>query len=98
MSRVEKGVKVELERESVHKVDTIREDEIPALDLPNASAEGDKSPGDGTEGETNEEKTEGDKTEDGEKLKEECNKEKKIWMEYADFCKCFRSVLLFLFL
>ena len=92
MSRVEKGVKVELERDSSHKVETIREDELPVLDLPGTAAEGDKSPGDGTEGETTDDKTEGDKTEDGDKVKEECNKGKKIWMEYADFCKCFRSV------
>ena len=91
MSRVEKAMKVELERESSHKVETIHEDEIPVLDLPNNATEGDKNPGDGTDGEGNEERTEGEKTEDGDKAKEETNKEKKIWMEYADFCKCFRS-------
>ena len=91
MSRVEKSAKVELERDSSHKVDTIREDEIPVLDLPSTTGDGDKTPGDGTDGEMNDEKTEGDKTEDGDKGKEENNKGKKIWMEYADFCKCFRS-------
>lgn len=90
MSRMEKGVKVELERESSHKVDTIREDEIPVLDLPTDATDGDKSPGDGADGEVNEDKTEGEKTEDGDKVKEECKREKKIWMEYGDFCKCFR--------
>ena len=90
MSRIEKSAKVDLERDSSHKVDTIREDEIPVLDLPSATGEEDKTPGDGTDGEMNEEKTEGDKTEDGDKAKEENNKERKIWMEYADFCKCFR--------
>ena len=92
ISRVEKGVKVELERDSSHKVETIREDELPVLDLPGSLADGDKTPGDGTEGETINDKTEGDKTEDGEKVKENNNKDKKIWMDYADFCKCFRSV------
>lgn len=90
MSRMEKGVKVELDRESSHKVDTIREDDIPVLDLPTDATDGDKSPGDGADGEVNEDKTEGEKTEDGDKVKEECKKEKKIWMEYGDFCKCFR--------
>ena len=88
---MEKAMKVELERESSHKFETIRADEIPVLDLPSTAADGDKNPGDGTDGEGNEEKTEGEKTEDGDKAKEETNKEKKIWMEYADFCKCFRS-------
>jgi len=91
MSRVEKAQKVELERESSHKVEIIHEDDIPVLDVPSAAAEGDKTLGDGTEGEVNDEKPEGDKTEEGDKVKEDLkNKEKKLWMEYADFCKCFR--------
>ncbi|XP_078372473.1 androglobin-like isoform X6 [Oculina patagonica] len=96
MSRVDKGVKVEIERESLHKVDIIREDECPVLDLPTCAVnEGDKTPGEATDGETTEEKTEGDKTEEGDKAKEDSNKEKKIWMEYADFCKCFRHLYIF---
>lgn len=92
MSRVDKGVKIEVERESWHKVDPIREDECPVLDLPTCAInEGDKTPGEGMDGEATNEKTEGDKTEDGDKIKEDSNKEKKIWVEYADFCKCFRS-------
>lgn len=90
MSRVEKGVKIELERDSSHKVEAIRVDELPVLDLPGSVAEGDKVPADGTDGETTDDKTEGDKTEDGDKVKENNSKDKKIWMEYADFCKCFR--------
>lgn len=92
MSRVEKGVKIELERDSSHKVEAIRVDELPVLDLPGSVAEGDKVPADGTDGETTDDKTEGDKTEDGDKVKENNSKDKKIWMEYADFCKCFRYV------
>lgn len=91
MSRVDKGVKIEAVRESLHKVDPIREDECPVVDLATCAInEGDKTPGEGTDGEMNDEKTEGDKTEDGDKTKEDSNKDKKIWMEYADFCKCFR--------
>lgn len=95
MSRVEKGVKIELERDSSHKVEAIRVDELPVLDLPGSVAEGDKVPADGTDGETTDDKTEGDKTEDGDKVKENINKDKKIWMEYADFCKCFRHLYIF---
>ena len=92
MSRVDKGVRIEAERESLHRVELIREDECPVVDLPTCAVnEGDKTPGEGTDGEMNDEKTEGDKTEDGAKNKEDSNKDKKIWMEYADFCKCFRS-------
>ena len=92
MSRVDKGVKVEIERESSHKVDTIREDEYPVLDLPtSAVSDGDKSPGEATDGETTEDKAEGDRAEEGEKAKEDSNKERKIWMEYTDFCISFRS-------
>lgn len=90
MSRVEKSTKVELEKDSSLKVETIRENEIPALDLPSALADEDKTPGGGTDGEMNDEKTEGDKAEECDKVKDDNNKEKKIWMEYADFCKCFR--------
>ena len=92
MSRVDKGVKVEIEKESLHKVETIREDECHVPDLPTCAInEGDKIPGEVIDGETTEEKTEGDKIEEGDKAKEDSNKEKKIWMEYTDFCKCFRS-------
>ena len=93
MSRVDKGVKIEAERESLFKVDIIREaDECPVVDLSTCAInDGDKTPGEGTDGEMNDEKTDGDKTEDSDKTKEDSNKEKKIWMEYTDFCKCFRS-------
>lgn len=92
MSRVDKGVRTETERESLHKVESIREDECAVVDLPTCAVnEGEKTPAEGTDGEMNDEKTEGDKTEDGDKTKEDSNKDKKIWMEYADFCKCFRS-------
>ena len=91
VSRVEKTGKADLERDSSHKVETILEDEIPSLDVPGSSfAEGDKTPGDATEREINDEKTEGEKTDEADKEKEESNKEKKIWMDYDDFCKCFR--------
>ena len=92
MSRVDKGVKLDFERDVLHKGDPIREDECPVDDLPTCAVnEGDKTQGERTEGEMNDEKTDGDKTEDGDKIKEATNKDKKIWMEYADFCKCFRS-------
>lgn len=97
MSRVDKGVKLEiLERESLHKVEMIREDEGPVPDLPTSAInEGDKTPGEAMDGEMTVEKTEGDKIEEGDKAKEDSNKEKKIWMEYSDFCKCFRSEKIF---
>ncbi|XP_068698412.1 androglobin-like isoform X1 [Montipora foliosa] len=96
VSRVEKTGKTDLERDSSHKVETILEDEIPSLDVPGSSfAEGDKTPGDATEREINDEKTEGDKTDEADKEKEESNKEKKIWMDYDDFCKCFRHLYIF---
>ena len=90
MSRVDKGVKIEVERESLLKVDIIREaDECPVVDLATCAInEGDKTPWEGTDGEMNDDKTE---TEDTDKTKEDSNKDKKIWMEYTDFCKCFRS-------
>jgi len=92
MSRVDKGVKLEFERDVLHKVDPIREDECPVDDPATCPVnEGDKTQGERTDVEMNDEKTDGDKTEDGDKIKEATNKDKKIWMEYADFCKCFRS-------
>ena len=93
ISRLERGSKVDVDREFPSKAEVFREDEIPALDVPGANSiavEGDKTPSDGAEREANDEKTEGDKADDADKKKEQTNKEKKIWMDYGDFCKCFR--------
>lgn len=91
MFRVEKIGKVDLERDFLYKVEIIFEDEILLFDvLGSFFVEGDKMLGDVIEWEINDEKMEGDKMDEGDKEKEELNKEKKIWMDYDDFCKCFR--------
>lgn len=98
VSRMEKSSKVDLDRESPIKGEVFREDEISALDVPGANsvaAEGDKTPSDGLEREANDEKTDGDRADDADKKKEQANKEKKIWMDYGDFCKCFRHLYIF---
>ena len=90
---MEKSSKVDLDRESPIKGEVFREDEISALDVPGANSvavDGDKTPSDGLEREANDEKTDGDRADDADKKKEQANKEKKIWMDYGDFCKCFR--------
>ncbi|XP_015772196.1 PREDICTED: androglobin-like [Acropora digitifera] len=98
VSRMEKSSKVDLDRESPIKGEVFREDEISALDVPGANSvavEGDKTPSDGLEREANDEKTDGDRADDADKKKEQANKEKKIWMDYGDFCKCFRHLYIF---
>lgn len=92
MSRMDKP-KLDLDKDSFHEVTPIMEavDTIAAtLEVPASAVEGEpKTPGEGPEGETGEEKPEGEKTEEGDKTKEEKSKEKKLWMEFEDFCKCF---------
>lgn len=91
MFRVDKGIRIEIERELLYKVEFIREDECVVVDfLICVVNEGEKILVEGIDGEMNDEKIEGDKIEDGDKIKEDSNKDKKIWMEYVDFCKCFR--------
>ena len=91
MSKFER-MKLDLDRESTAKVDTIRQgEEGQSLVVPCTG--GDKtSTGEGTDGENAEEKGEGEKTEEENKSKDEKNKEKKLWMDFEDFCKCFGYV------
>ena len=89
MSRVEK-MKLELEREASSKADAIHEEEqVQTLAVPLGSADGEKPAGEGTDGETPQQGGEGEKCEEGDKAAEQQNKEKKLWMEFEDFCKCF---------
>lgn len=95
MSRMEKP-KLDLDKDSFHEVTPIMEAEditAPTLEVPPSTGEGEpKTPGEGTEGDTGEEKPEGEKTEEGEKAKEDKFKDKKLWMDFDDFCKCFGYV------
>ena len=84
--------KLEVDKDSSHKVEIIHEDEVPVVDLNGVVPEVEKTVGDGQDGEIVEAKADAEKAEEGDKTKEEQNKEKKIWLEYDDFCKCFRSV------
>ena len=87
---MDKPSKTDLDRDSFHEVPIIEYDECPiALEVPSTGGDGEtKSPGEGTDGETKEEKQDGEKTDDADK-DAKC-KEKKIWIDFDDFCKSFR--------
>ncbi|XP_048577844.1 androglobin isoform X3 [Nematostella vectensis] len=97
VSRMEKPSKVDMEKDSFHEVEIIVEGEESNMqDAPNPTNDGEtKSPGDAPEMEKGEEKTNGEKDEEGDKGKEEKGNNKKLWMDYEDFCKCFGSLYIF---
>ena len=88
MSRVEKAKSAAdtSDRETA-RVESISESgEHQSLEVP---ADGNKSVGVGIDGEPGEDKQDGDKLEDKAKSKDLKLSEKKLWMEFEDFCKCF---------
>ncbi|KAK3749551.1 hypothetical protein QZH41_007285 [Actinostola sp. cb2023] len=92
ISKMERPSKADLDKEQSHDVIPILEtdDMTASLEVPTPGGDTEvKAPGEGNDGETNEEKQDGEKTEESDKSKDEKTKDKKLWMDFDDFCKCF---------
>lgn len=74
------------DKESTKVESNVETVEVQSLEVP---IDGDRSVAEGTEVEFGEEKQDGERLEEGTKTKDEKLSEKKLWMDFEDFCKCF---------